>query len=180
MIASVCWSVDEIAKRLDDRFRLLVGGSRTALPRQQTLRALLDWSHELLSDHERILLRRMSAFTGGWTLPAAEEVCSGGSIEAWQILDLLTHLIDKSLVVAESQGSIERYRSLETIRQYAQERLLEAEEVDELARKHANVHMDITSSISYRGLLERLVDGKYRSRSSRNERRTVGHRPFAC
>lgn len=130
-------SVEEIADRLDDRFRLLVSGNRTALPRQQTLRALLDWSYDLLSDHERILLRRLSAFTGGWTLQAVEEVCADRFIEAWQILDLLIHLVDKSLVIGESHEGVERYRFLETIRQYAQEHLLVAGEVEELARKHA-------------------------------------------
>lgn len=136
-------SVEEIAERLDDRFRLLVSGNRTALPRQQTLRALLDWSHELLSEHEQILLRRLSIFTGGWTLPAAEKVCFDEEVEAWQILELLTHLIDKSLVVAESHDRSERYRYLETIRQYAQERLLEAKEVDELACKHAEYFLNL-------------------------------------
>ena len=136
-------SAEEIAARLDDRFRLLVSGVRTALPRQQTLRALLDWSHELLPDNERILLRRLAIFNGGWTLPAAEEVCSDGSIEAWQILDLLSRLIDKSLVVAESHEGGERFRFLETIRQYSQERLMEANEVDELARKHAECFLSL-------------------------------------
>ena len=130
-------SVEEIAARLDDRFRLLVGGSRTALPRQQTLRALIDWSYELLSDNERILLRRLAIFAGGWTLEAAEEVCSNRGIQPFEVLDLLSHLVDKSLVLAEPHEGHERYRFLETIRQYALERLIDGEEKDELERQHA-------------------------------------------
>jgi predicted ATPase/class 3 adenylate cyclase/Tfp pilus assembly protein PilF len=134
-------TAEEIAARLDDLFRLLVNGSPAALPRQQTLRALIDWSHDLLSESERVLLRRLSVFAGGWTLQAAEEVCSGGSIEAWEVLDLLAHLIDKSLVLAEAQDGRQRYRFLETIRQYGWERLAESEETDELAHKHAEHFM---------------------------------------
>ncbi len=134
-------TAEEIAARLDDRFRLLASGSRTALPRQQTLRALIDWSHDLLSESERVLLRRLSVFAGGWTLLAAEEVCSGGSIEAWEVLDLLAHLIDKSLVVAEPQDGRQRYRFLETLQQYGQERLAESKETDEFAYKHAEHFM---------------------------------------
>jgi len=120
--------VDQIAKRLDDRFRLLTGGSRTALPRQQTLRAAIDWSYNLLSEAERVLLRRLSVFAGGWTLEAAEAICGGEGIEAHDVLDLLTHLVDKSLVVMEGDGGGGRYRLLETIRQYARDRLLESGE----------------------------------------------------
>jgi predicted ATPase/class 3 adenylate cyclase len=134
-------SAEQIAARLDDRFRLLVGGSRTALPRQQTLRALIDWSYDLLTESERILLRRLSVFAGGWTLQAAEEVCSGGSIQAHEVLDLLAHLIDKSLVVAEPQDGGDRYRFLEMIRQYSHERLREGNETDEFAHKHAEYFM---------------------------------------
>jgi predicted ATPase/class 3 adenylate cyclase len=135
-------SVDQISKRLDDRFHLLTGGARTALPRQQTLRALIDWSYDLLSENERLLLRRLSVFIGGWTLEAAEEVCSdqsavtsqqSGTTADWllvtDILDLLTQLVNKSLVMVIAEGSQSgetRYRMLETIRQYAREKLLEA------------------------------------------------------
>ena len=120
-------SVEQISKRLDDRFRLLTGGARTALPRQQTLRALIDWSYDLLSENERLLLRRLSVFAGGWTLEAAEEVCSGDGIEPDEVLDLLTQLVNKSLVVVmePSPSGETRYRMLETIRQYAREKLLE-------------------------------------------------------
>src|SRR5215831_8611395 len=91
-------AVEQIAARLDDRFQLLTGGSQTVLPRHQTLRAMMDWSFELLSEAERILLRRLSVFAGGWTLEAAEAVCSGNGVDASDILDLMTQLVDKSLV----------------------------------------------------------------------------------
>jgi predicted ATPase/class 3 adenylate cyclase len=120
--------VEEVNARLDNRFRLLTGGNRAALPRQQTLRALIDWSYELLGEPEKRLLARLSVFAGGWTLEAAEQVCSGesaagASIEEWEVLDLLTGLVDKSLVIADEQNDSVRYRMLETVRQYAAERL---------------------------------------------------------
>jgi predicted ATPase/class 3 adenylate cyclase len=129
-------SVEEILARLADRFHLLVG-TRTALPRQQTLRALIDWSYDLLSDKERILLRRLSVFAGSWTLEAAEQVCSGKELETWEVLDLLTSLVDKSFVIGETQKGHERYRFLETILKFSQERLWESLEANEFARKHA-------------------------------------------
>jgi len=117
-------SVEEVNTRLDQRFRLLTGGSRTVLPRQQTLRALIDWSYDLLTEAEKTLLRRLSVFAGGWTLSAAEGVCSGDEVEDFEVLDLLTGLVDKSLVLAEEQEEgTTRYRLLETMRQYAGERL---------------------------------------------------------
>jgi non-specific serine/threonine protein kinase len=123
-------SIAEVAARLDDRFRLLTGGSRTALPRQQTLRATLDWSHDLLGAPERALLRRLAVFAGGWTLDAAEAVGAGEAIDAAAVLDLLTGLVDKSLVqVDEGAGGTARYRLLETVRQYALELLAADEEV---------------------------------------------------
>jgi predicted ATPase len=128
--------VEEIAARLDDCFRLLVGG-RTAVARQQTLQALIDWSFDLLSEKERVLLRRLAIFTGGWTLEAAEQVASGDGLEPAEILDLLTLLIDKSLVALTGSES-GRYRFLETIRQYAQQRLVESGEAERLARQLAD------------------------------------------
>jgi predicted ATPase/class 3 adenylate cyclase/DNA-binding CsgD family transcriptional regulator len=116
-------SVSEISSRLDQRFRLLTGGSRTALPRHQTLRALIDWSYDLLNSGERIVLDRLSVFAGGWTLEAAEAVTSGGDTEQWQVLDRLAALVDKSLVQAEEVKGTTRYRLLETVRHYAAERL---------------------------------------------------------
>jgi predicted ATPase/class 3 adenylate cyclase/DNA-binding CsgD family transcriptional regulator len=117
-------SVPEIRSRLGHRFRLLTGGSRTALPRHQTLRALIDWSYDLLNPEERMVLDRLSVFAGGWTLEAAEAVTSQGDDGEWQVLDHLAALVDKSLVQAEEihYGST-RYRLLETVRHYAAERL---------------------------------------------------------
>ena len=111
--------------RLDQRFRLLTGGSRTALPRQQTLRATVDWSYSLLNGAEQLLLRRLSVFAEGFDLDAAEAVCGFGDIEVFDVADLLGSLVDKSLVVAEPTGETLRYRLLETIRQFAAERLAE-------------------------------------------------------
>ncbi len=122
--------VEQIAERLDDRFRLLTGGSRTALPRHQTLRAMIDWSYDLLPEAERVLLRRLSVFAGGWTLEAAETVCQGPGIEDYNVLNPLAQLVNKSLVVVDvDDESIEtRYRLLETVRQYAREKLSETGE----------------------------------------------------
>ena len=131
-------SIEQISARLDNRFRLLTGGARTALPRQQTLRALIDWSYDILSDNERLLLRRLSVFVGGWTLETAEEVCAGDGIESYDILDLLTQLVNKSLVVVieHSQSGEIRYRMLETIRQYAREKLMEKGNGESIRDKH--------------------------------------------
>ncbi len=118
-------SVGQLAARLGDRFRVLTGGSTTLLPRQRTLRALVDWSHDLLSEDEQVLLRRASLFAGDFSLSAAEDICSGGGLEPDEILDLLGQLVDKSLVLAETHDDAARYRMLETIRQYAGERLAE-------------------------------------------------------
>ena len=114
-------SIEKIFERLDDRFNLLTGGKRTALPRQQTLRALIDWSYDLLSKEEKILWSRLSVFSGGWTLEAAEEVCSDDKINKYEILDLLSQLTEKSVIIYDE--SKERYRILESIRQYGIEKL---------------------------------------------------------
>ncbi|MEU9117863.1 BTAD domain-containing putative transcriptional regulator [Streptomyces sp. NPDC048483] len=128
-------SLDQLAHRLDDRFRLLTGGSRTALPRHRTLRAVIDWSWELLTDAERMVLRRLSAFSGGASLEAAERVCAGEGVEAGQVLELLTALTEKSLVLTEGDGA-PRYRMLGTIKEYAGQRLAEAGESDPARRAH--------------------------------------------
>ncbi|MEU4251119.1 BTAD domain-containing putative transcriptional regulator [Amycolatopsis sp. NPDC026612] len=125
-------SLDQLAHRLDDRFRLLTGGSRTALPRHRTLRAVIDWSWELLSDAERVVLRRLSAFSGGASLEAAERVCGGDAVD---VLELLTALTEKSLVVVVGEEA-PRYRMLGTIKEYAQQRLAEAGEADFARRAH--------------------------------------------
>ncbi|HET9588054.1 MAG TPA: tetratricopeptide repeat protein [Anaerolineales bacterium] len=133
-------TLEEIARRLDDRFSLLIQGSRTALPRHQTLRATIDWSHELLSGPERILLRRLSVFAGGFTLEAAEAVVAEGEIARSQVIDLLGSLINKSLVILQAQSEGEkgetRYGTLETIRAYAREKLEEAGEDSEIRARH--------------------------------------------
>ena len=122
--------VEQIADRLDDVFRLLTGGQRTALPRQQTLRATLDWSYQLLSASERTVLRQLAVFAGGWQLEAAEAVCCGADEEAVDVLQILTQLVEKSLVeVTRESGQEIRYYLLGTIRQYAQEKLRDAGDV---------------------------------------------------
>ena len=122
-------SMDQVAQRMDDRFRLLTGGSRTALPRQQTLRAVIDWSYDLLTETERTLLGRLSIFAGGWTLEAAEAVCAGDDIYSEDVLDLLSQLVSKSLVTIEetslSENSAVRYFLPETLRQYSAGKLRE-------------------------------------------------------
>jgi non-specific serine/threonine protein kinase len=111
--------VEEIARRIDDRFAFLAGGNPAALPRHQTLRALIDWSYELLPKGERSLFRRLSAFAGGWTLEAGDRVCAGDGVEAVEVVGLLANLVGKSLVERDGRA---RYRMLETVRQYARER----------------------------------------------------------
>jgi predicted ATPase/class 3 adenylate cyclase len=129
-------SVEQIAARLDDRFRLLTGGSRTALPRQRTLQAAIDWSYKLLAEAERILLRRLSVFAGGWTLEATEQVCASDELDSDQILDVLLTLVDKCLIVAKTDGTNPRYHMLETIRQYAQEKLDDSGEANQVRNRH--------------------------------------------
>ena len=149
-------SVEEIAARLDDRFHLLRGGARTALPRHQTLQALIDWSHDLLSEPERVLLRRLSVFAGGWTLEGAESVTSvtrsemlpnahpGETLVPANVLDLLAALVNKSLIIAENKpGQETRYTMLETIRQYASEKLLQAGEGESVRKRHAAYYVDL-------------------------------------
>ncbi len=131
---------DQISSRLDDTFRFLTGGLRTALPRQQTLKATMDWSWELLSEAERAVLRRLSVFAGGWTLEAAESICAGDSLDELEILDLLSQLVSKSLVVWSEQGE-PRYQLLETIRQYAHARLAEnAADEANVRQRHAQYY----------------------------------------
>lgn len=129
-------TAEELGRRLDDRFRILTGGSRTALPRQQTLRAMIDWSYNLLEENQRTLLCRLSVFAGGWTLEASESVCAGDGVEDWEVLDLLTALADKSLVLAEDRDGATRYRLLETVRQYARDRLAESDESEAFRDRH--------------------------------------------
>jgi non-specific serine/threonine protein kinase len=162
-------AVEQILKRLDDRFNLLTGGLRNVVPRQQTLRGTIEWSYDLLSEKERLLFRRLAVFTGGWTLEAAEKVCSGNGIESHEVLDLLTHLANKSLVLVETiylsrsqiapiflsgkaqfvtTGIMEgktRYYRLETLRQFAREKLSESTEAAQLHRNHAMYYSHLDS-----------------------------------
>jgi predicted ATPase/class 3 adenylate cyclase/DNA-binding CsgD family transcriptional regulator len=133
-------SLDEILDSLHDRFRLLTGGARTAVRRQQTLRASVDWSHALLTEPERVLFRRLAAFLGGFDFHAAQTVASGSEIERFQVLDLLTLLVDKSLVVADDSPGRSRYRLLETVRQYALEKLGESGEADAVRARHRDYY----------------------------------------
>lgn len=137
------FSVDELDKRLSDRFRILTGGSRSALPRQQTLRALIDWSYDLLSDNEKALFRRLGIFVGGFTLEAMTAVCVDERIEAWDAVDLLQSLVEKSLVVAEIGDAEQRYRLLESTRQYALDRLTREGENDVFGRRHAVYYLEL-------------------------------------
>jgi predicted ATPase/DNA-binding CsgD family transcriptional regulator len=131
-------SVRQISERLNDSFRLLTGGGRSALAHQRTLRTAMDWSHELLSEEERIAFRRLSVFAGGWTLEAAETVCAGEGIDEGEVMDLLASLVDKSLVlVTEQRDGEARYRLLETVRQYASEKLEASGEAREVRGRHA-------------------------------------------
>jgi predicted ATPase len=135
--------VDAIARRLDDRFRLLTGGSRTALPRQQTLRALIDWSYDLLNHGERTVFARLAVFAGGWTLEAAEAVCAADPIAEGDVLDVLAGLVDKSLVICDADACPARYGMLETIRAYAQDKLLDSAEQDAVAERHLGFYLDL-------------------------------------
>jgi predicted ATPase/DNA-binding SARP family transcriptional activator len=132
----------ELAARLGDRFRLLAGGGRAADPRQQTLRATIDWSWELLDDADRRLLRRLSVFSGGWTVAAAEAVCGGDGLEPGEVLDGLFRLVDRSLVVAAG-GDPARFRLLETLRAYGAERLAEAGETQAVAARHTAWYLEL-------------------------------------
>lgn len=131
-------TVHQIAERLNDRFRLLTGGSRAAQPRQQTLRALIDWSHDLLTEQEKLLWQRLAVFVGGWTLPSAEAICASDPIDRFEIIDLLTNLVDKSLVNADQSNESTRYSMLETIREYGIEKLCASGEDTIVRKRHAD------------------------------------------
>jgi predicted ATPase/class 3 adenylate cyclase/DNA-binding CsgD family transcriptional regulator len=140
-------SLDEIVGSLHDRFRLLTGGARTAVRRQQTLRASVDWSHALLTEPERILFRRLAVFMGGFTLDAAQAVAGATEVERFQVLDQLSLLVDKSLVVAESAVGRTRYRLLETVRQYALEKLGESGEADDVRARHRDHYRTMAAQL---------------------------------
>ncbi|RMI33680.1 BTAD domain-containing putative transcriptional regulator [Nocardia stercoris] len=147
-------TLDQLADRLDDRFRLLTGGSRTALPHHRTLRAVVDWSWELLTEPERTVLRRIAVFAGGISLEAAEQVCtastfdSATTVEQWEVLELLTALTEKSLLLAvpDSGATGPRYRMLMTIEQYARDRLTDAGEAEQARRAHLAYFTDFAAT----------------------------------
>ena len=146
-------TVIQIATRLDDTFHLLTGGSRTALPRHQTLRACIDWSYNLLSSAERALLWQLSVFQGGWTLEAVEVICKTDPIAGVppeNVLEVFTQLVDRSLVVGQIKGVSMRYRLLDTIRQYAQEKLAEDGEEQAARQRHLAYYLDL--AIAGRGV----------------------------
>ena len=168
-------TLDEIVDSLHDRFRLLTGGARTAVRRQQTLRASVDWSHALLTEPERVLLRRLSVFMGGFDLDAAQSVAGTTDVERYQVLDQLSLLVDKSLVIAENAGGRTRYRLLETVRQYALEKLGESGEADDIRGRHRD-HYTAWRSDSTRRRVARRSTSSNRpiSRSTTCARRSSG------
>ena len=170
LVAQICWRLDgiplaielaaarikvltlqQIVERLDDRFHLLTTGSRTAVPRQQTLRSLIDWSHDLLSDSERMLLRRLSVFARGRTLEAIEAVCSGDGLDECEIVDLLTQLVDKSLVTVEKSPELgARYFMLESLWDYTQEKLADAGETARFRQRHLDYFLKFAEEMEPR------------------------------
>ena len=140
-------AVEEIAAALTDRFRLLTGGTRGALPRQQTLRASVDWSYELLSEDERTLLRRLAVFIGGWTLDLAEDVTAGDGLERYAVLDLLSSLVDKSLVLVEDRERSTRYRLLETVRQYTLDHLMQSPDAPAARDRHRDALLALAERV---------------------------------
>ncbi len=134
-------AVDAIAERLNDRFALLTSGDRTVMPRHRTLRALIDWSYDLLADDERVLLRRLSVFAGGFTLDAAETVAADDALARTQVVDVLTRLVEKSLVTLAPDA--DRYALLETVREYAQEKLVAAGEIDSTRGRHLRCFVEL-------------------------------------
>jgi len=151
-------SLAEILDSLHDRFRLLTGGARTAVRRQQTLRASVDWSHALLTEPERVLFRRLAVFLGGFDLDSAQNVCGGGDVARYQVLDQLSMLVDKSLVVSDESDGRTRYRLLETVRQYALEKLGESGEADTVRARHRDHYTSMAA------LLDAPAGGDYEQR----------------
>ena len=153
-------SLAHIVENLHDRFRLLTGGARTAVRRHQTLRASVDWSHALLTEPERSLFRRLGVFLGGFDLEAAQAVGASTAVERYQVIDQLSLLVDKSLVVAEDVSGAMRYRLLETVRQYALEKLGESGEADAVRDRHRDHYTDRAADLVslMRGGHQRLID----------------------
>ena len=163
----------DIARRLDQRFRLLAGGRRTGVERHQTLRAAIDWSYELLGNTERLLLDRLSIFAGGFTLEAAEAVSAGGLLETEDVFELLATLVARSLVVADTEGIDTRYRLLETIRQYAQEHLDSSGDGDRLRAAHAAYYTDFAEEAIARVVGPEGIEWELRLRREYDNLRTA-------
>jgi len=140
-------SPQQLLARLNERFRLLAGGSRTALPRQQTLRALIDWSYDLLDEHERLVFRRLAVFAGSFSLEAASVICADEAVDDWRVFELLATLVSKSLVVVEPDGEERRYRLLDSMRDYALERLVQAGERAEVTLRHVRYYEALTERV---------------------------------
>ena len=147
-------SIAALLERLEERFRVLAGGGRTALPRQQTMRATIDWSYDLLSPREQRVFERLSIFAGGCTVTSAQAVCAGEDAATAKVFDLISSLVDKSMVVAEFDGIEPRYRLLESFRQYAREKLVDRGEAEIVAHRHALVCLDLAEQ------LERAYDNE--------------------
>lgn len=162
--------VAEVASRLDDRFRLLTGTTRTVMPRQQTLKATIAWSHDLLEDEEKVLFQRLAVFSGGWTLASAEVVSS----QPDQVLDMLSRLVDRSLVNVERSGREGRYSMLETIRVYASEKLAASGSEKEAALRHARWFLDLAESAQFQGS-DQAAGAARLSEERDNLRIAIGH-----
>lgn len=141
---------EQIAARLQDRFHLLAGGPRTALPRHQTLVATMDWSYGLLTEPERRLLMQLSVFSGGWTLEDAEELVHDDLNEGPEVLDLLSNLVEKSLVIVERKQGLARYRMLETVRQFSTDKLFQSGDADDIRQRHADLFIDLAEEADSR------------------------------
>jgi predicted ATPase/DNA-binding SARP family transcriptional activator len=167
-------SPEQIALKLDESFSLLTGGSRTAMPRHQTLRASIDWSWNLLSAPERTLLRRLSIFAGGWTFDAAESVCSGNGLEPGQVLEVMKQLAAKSLIVVnQDEGRERRYRLLEMVRQYAREQLVDTGEEKNIQNQYLKYFLGFSEQIEYGLMGPRQVELMSRTIDERDNLRAV-------
>lgn len=153
-----------IAQRLGQRFRMLTSGDRSALPRHKALRATIDWSYDLLDERARTVFRRLAVFAGGWTLEAAVKVCADDAIDEWSVVEDLSSLVDKSLVISDASGDERRYSMLSSIREYGLERLAESGEADAIARKHARLYVSFVHELQ--PLVADLEDAQWRSRFS--------------
>lgn len=165
--------VEQVVERLADRFRLLTGGSRVALPRQQTLRALIDWSYDLCSPEEQLLWTRLSVFTGGFDLCAAEHVCAGADLPPEHVLDRVSHLVAQSILLTEQRAGRVHYRMLETIQEYGRERLGESGEEGRLRQRHRDHYLDLVERITAQWCGPEQADGLRRLRAEQDNLRAA-------